>query len=68
LKEPKDVGAYLDENGPKYKKMVEWIARDLGVTTLKYQKLDDMVSAIGLPRNSLCLYCWLGSSMGSKEV
>lgn len=57
-KDIKDTRPYLDESSPKYKKMVDWIAKDLGVTTLKYQKLDDMVSAIGLSKNKLCLYCW----------
>jgi len=55
-----NVREYLDEKSLKYKKMVEWITRDLGVTTLKYQKLDDMVSAIGLPKEKICLYCWTG--------
>ena len=59
-KEIKDVATYLDENALKYKKMVGWIAKDLGVTTLKYQKLKDMVLAIGLPKDQLCLYCWTG--------
>jgi amidophosphoribosyltransferase len=59
-KEIKDIRPYLDEKSPKYKKMVKWIARDLGATTLKYQKLKDMISAIGLPKESLCLYCWTG--------
>lgn len=59
-KDLKDISPYLDENSLKYKKMVEWIAKDIGVTTLKYQKLNDMVSAIGLPKNKLCLYCWTG--------
>ena len=40
--------------------MVDWIASDLGVTTLRYQTVDDMVEAIGRPRNKLCLYCWTG--------
>ena len=40
--------------------MIEWIAKDLGVTTLRYQTVDDMVKAIGLPREKLCLYCWTG--------
>jgi amidophosphoribosyltransferase len=40
--------------------MVEWIGRELGVTTLKYQKIEDMVEAIGLPKEKLCLYCWIG--------
>lgn len=59
-KEIKDVSAYLDENSQKYKKMVEWINKDLDSTTLKYQKLNDMVAAIGLPKEKLCLYCWTG--------
>jgi amidophosphoribosyltransferase len=40
--------------------MVEWIRRELGVTTLRYQRIEDMVTAIGLPREKLCLYCWVG--------
>jgi len=59
-KDAKDVRVYIDEGSPKYKKMVDWITKDLGVTTLKYQKLNDMVSAIGLPKDKLCLYCWTG--------
>jgi amidophosphoribosyltransferase len=42
--------------------MVSWIAKDLNVTSLKYQKLADMVKAIGLPKEDLCLYCWTGKS------
>jgi amidophosphoribosyltransferase len=55
-----DVSEYIDANSEKYKKMVEWIAKDLEVTTLRYQTVDDMVRAIGLPKEKLCLYCWTG--------
>lgn len=55
-----DVLEYTDCKSEKYKKMVQWIAEDLGVTTLKYQTVDDMVEAIGLPKEQLCLYCWTG--------
>jgi amidophosphoribosyltransferase len=55
-----DVSGYLDHDSEKYEKMVDWIAKDLGVTSLRYQLLDDMVKAIGLPREKLCLYCWTG--------
>ena len=34
--------------------MVESIRERLGLTTLRYQTLDDMVQAIGLPREKLC--------------
>lgn len=55
-----DVSEYINPNSKKYKKMVDWIAKDLGATSLKYQLLDDMVAAIGLPKEKLCLYCWIG--------
>jgi amidophosphoribosyltransferase len=55
-----DVSEYINSDCEKYKKMVQWIADDLGVTTLKFQTVDDMVEAIGLPKEQLCLYCWTG--------
>jgi amidophosphoribosyltransferase len=55
-----DVSEYTDARSDKYRKMVEWIARDLEVTTLRYQTLDDMIGAIGLSKERLCLYCWTG--------
>jgi len=59
-KDIEDVSEYIDPNSQKYKKMVDWIGKDLGVTSLRYQLLDDMVEAIGLPKEKLCLYCWTG--------
>ncbi len=38
--------------------MVGLIARSLGVTSLRYQTLDGMVSSIGLARERLCTHCW----------
>lgn len=38
------------------------IGISIGVTTLKYQKLDDLVKAIGLPKEKICTHCWDGSS------
>lgn len=59
-KDISNVKEYLDDGSLKYKKMVQWITKDLGVTTIKYQKLNDMVKAIGLAKEELCLYCWTG--------
>jgi len=42
----KDVSEYIDHNSEKYKRMVQWIAKDLDVTTLRYQTVG--------------LYCWTG--------
>jgi amidophosphoribosyltransferase len=55
-----DVGDYLDPASDKHRRMVAWIANDLGVTSLKYLTAADIVEAIGLPREKLCLYCWTG--------
>lgn len=63
-KHVKDVSKYFNENTAEHKKMVEWIKKDLGVTTLKYQKLSDMIEAIGLAADKLCLYCWIGREPG----
>jgi len=72
-----DVSEYIDPDSEKYKRMIEWIAADIGVTTLRYQTVDDMVEAIGLPKDKLCLYCWTGECpkackkkmrIGIKEV
>lgn len=62
-----NVAEYINHTSEKYKKMVDWIAKDLGVTTLRYQTIDDMVSAIGLPRERLCLYCWTGECPGCSK-
>lgn len=56
-----DLREYIDHKSEKYKNMVNWIAKDLGVTTLRYQNIDDMVEAIGIAPKRLCLYCWTGS-------
>jgi amidophosphoribosyltransferase len=59
-----DIGDYLDDRSEKYQKMVDWISREIDATTLRYQRIDDMVEAIGLPREKLCLHCWTGDDTG----
>jgi len=62
-----DISEYIDEGSDKYKAMIEWIRKDLDVTTLRYQTLDDMVEAVGLPREKLCTYCWTGECPGCSH-
>jgi len=61
-----DVSEYIDHNSDKYAAMLDFIAKDLGVTTLRYQTVDDMVEAIGRPKEDLCLYCWTGRCPKAK--
>jgi len=53
--------AYVDPDSENYKCMVEGIRERLNLTTLQYQRLDDLVAAIGLPKEKLCTYCWDGA-------
>ncbi|WP_285944486.1 amidophosphoribosyltransferase [Faecalibaculum rodentium] len=51
---------YADPDTPEYAAMCEEIRRRSDFTTLRYHRLDDMIESIGLPRESLCTYCWNG--------
>ena len=59
-KDEVSLAEYVDPDSDKYAAMVERIARRLRLTTLRYQRLDDLVAAIGLPREKVCTYCWDG--------
>jgi amidophosphoribosyltransferase len=41
--------------------MVERIRNKLGLTSLSFQRIEDLVEAIGLPKEKLCTYCWDGA-------
>ena len=58
-----DVSKYLDPDSEPYKEMVEYIRTNLGFTSLAIQRLDDLVAAIGLPKERLCTYCWDGKDI-----
>ena len=58
---------YADAASPRYAAMVERIRQQLGLTTLQYQTLADLVTAIGLPREKLCTYCWNGESLPARR-
>lgn len=51
---------YADPNSEKYNQMVEEIRKELNFTSLKYNRLDDMLDSIGIEACKLCTYCWNG--------
>ena len=59
-KNVQEVSEYLDPHSPKYQKMVDMVARELGANSLMYQGLEDMASAIGRPVDKICTFCWTG--------
>lgn len=60
--ENNNLQEYSNESTGKHADMVEVIRKNLNLTSLKFQKLDDLVTAIGLPKEKLCTHCWDGSS------
>jgi amidophosphoribosyltransferase len=57
-----DMAAYAQAGTPENLAMIEKIRQRLLLTTLQYQRLEDLVTAIGLPKERLCTHCWDGSS------
>ncbi len=51
---------YADPNSRKYETMVEEIRKELNFTSLKYNRLDDMLDSVGIEPCRLCTYCWNG--------
>ncbi len=51
---------YANPDSDRHRTMVERIRQRLGLTSLRYQRLPDLVNAIGLPKERLCTYCWDG--------
>ena len=51
---------YVDPESEKYQKMIDMICEQLHFTSLRYHRIDDMIEAIGLPKDRVCTYCWNG--------
>ena len=44
----------------EYRRMVEEIARRLGITSLKFNKIENLVKSIGMPKCRICTHCFDG--------
>ena len=55
------LAEYADPDSARHASMVQRIGKRLGLTSLRYQRLDNLVNAIGLPKEKLCTYCWDGA-------
>lgn len=51
---------YADPDSPKYEKMVDEICKELHFTSLRFNRLDDMLDSVGIDKSKLCTYCWDG--------
>ena len=53
---------YATAGTERYNRMVEAIRQELGLDSLRFSSIEDLVAAIGLPREQVCLHCFDGSS------
>jgi len=60
--EDRNLDEYAQAGSAKNLEMIDLICTQLKLTSLKYQRLDDLVEAIGMPREKLCTHCWDCSS------
>ena len=62
----KNLELYCDSSTKQYVNLVEKIRQKVGVDTLKFNTLEDVVNSIGMPKCQLCTHCFDGSSYGHK--
>lgn len=58
----KNLDKYATTDTPEYKRMVEEIGRRLGLTSVKFNKMETLIKAIGLPKERVCTHCFDGTS------
>ena len=63
----KNLDKYATTDSPEYKRMVDAIARELGLTSLKFNTIEQLIEAIGLPKCQVCTHCFDGSSQYTLE-
>ena len=58
----KNLEKYATTDSPEYKRMVEEIRRRFGLTSLRFNTIETLIKAIGLPKCKVCTHCFDGSS------
>jgi amidophosphoribosyltransferase len=57
-----DLEEYAKPGSDKYCRMVECIRAKFNMSSLKYNTLDVLIKAIGLPKEKVCTHCFDASS------
>ena len=51
---------YADPDTERYQNMVEEVRKEMKFSSLKFNRLDDMLESVGIDPCKLCTYCWNG--------
>ena len=60
--ENKNLDKYATTGSPEYEKMVGIIAKRFGLSSLKFNTIETLIEAIGLPKCKVCTQCFDGYS------
>ena len=58
----KNLAEYVDPTSEKHARMVDDIRKHFNLTSLKFNTVDNLIKAIGLPKERVCTHCFDGSS------
>ncbi|MDE5735014.1 MAG: amidophosphoribosyltransferase [Duncaniella sp.] len=67
-KDDAKLETYATTDTPEYKRMVEEIARQLGLSSLSFSKIEHLVESIGIPKCRICTHCFDGSGKCPSEA
>lgn len=59
---------YATYGTPEYNRMVEEIRKGLGLTSLRFSRLEDLIASIGIPADRICTHCFDGSGKCPREA
>lgn len=59
-----NLEAYSQAGTPEHEEMVAYIRSQLKMDSLYFNTVEDLVQAIGLPKDCICTHCFDGSSYG----
>lgn len=58
----KNLEKYATTGTPEYNAMVQKIAEKFGLDSLKFSTIEDLIEAIGMPKEKVCTHCFDGTS------
>ncbi len=64
----KNLEKYSQTDSPEYKRMVEEIGRRLQLTSVGFNKVENLIEAIGMPKCKVCTHCFDGSSYFFQDI
>jgi len=60
-----NLSKYSDNTTSEHKEMIEYIRKELKLSSLQFNTIEDLVTSIGLDKSSICTHCFDGTSYGN---